>query len=122
MIQKFFVLGILSTLLDYAVYVLAMLLGLDYILAIVLGYSLGLWANFGLGRKYVFKHGSKVKSVSKELFYILIIAVGGIVINIAIVYVLTYNLELMDALYSRIVAIMVSFVWNYVLRRVFVYY
>lgn len=121
-VRGFLLLGALTTLIDYALYALLILSGVDYVAAVVLGYSAGLWANYALGRRYVFRSGSKLSSRRKEFLAVALIAVGGLLLSILIVKLLSYSLFSLDPLLSRIAAIGVTFVWNFALRRRYVYH
>ncbi len=120
-VHKFFLLGIVSTLVDYMLYSSAILLGANYILAIILGYSAGLLANYILGRKFIFTSGHKLKSSKHEFTAVFIIAVLGALFTIIIVKVLSYSSFHMDPLLSRPIAIAIVFFWNYLARKMFVY-
>lgn len=121
-IRKFLWLGVVSTLVDYAVYSLLLLAGIDYVAAIVIGYSAGLVTNFWLGRRYVFTAGVKVKSSREEFLAVSAIAVVGMLINIVIVKLLSYSWFAFDPLFSRIVGIGTGFFWNFFARKWFVYH
>ncbi len=120
-IHKFFLLGILSTLIDYILYSIAILLDANYILAIILGYSAGLIANYILGRKFIFTSGHKLKSSKYEFGAVAVIAVLGALFTIIIVKTLSYSSLHMDPLLSRPIAIAIVFFWNYIARKLFVY-
>ena len=120
-VHKFFLLGIISTLVDYILYSIAILLDANYILAIVLGYSAGLITNYILGRKFIFTSGHKLKSSKHEFTAVFVIAVLGALFTIIIVKVLSYSSFQMDPLLSRPIAIVIVFFWNYLARKVFVY-
>ncbi len=121
-VHKFLLLGLTTTAIDYIVYLIAIMLGVDYVIAIVLGYSLGLLANYMIGRRYIFTSGVKLKSSKHEFIAIVAIAVMGALLNIVIVKMLSYSLFTLDPLYSRVIAIGVVFFWNYFARKVFVYH
>jgi len=120
-VHKFLLLGILSTLIDYVLYSGAILLGINYVIAIILGYSAGLLANFIIGRNYIFTSGHKLKSSKHEFFTVVIIAVFGALFTIAIVKILSYSFFHMDPLLSRPIAIVIVFFWNYFARKILVY-
>ncbi len=115
-------LGATTTLIDYVVYSFSILLGLHYVPAIILGYGAGLWANFELGRRYIFTNGVKVSSSHTEFIAVVLIALGGVLINIVIVKLLSDLLFQIDPLVSRIAAIAVTFFWNYIMRKKYVYH
>lgn len=122
-INKFLLLGVVSTLIDYMIYTLAIENGVLYIYAIILGYSIGLLVNFIVGRYYVFTNGIKVKNSYVEFLWIVLIAIGGVLINIFIVKYLSYsNSFALDPLLSRVIAIAIVFFWNYFCRKYFVYH
>ncbi len=120
-VHKFFLLGVISTLVDYILYSIAILLDINYILAIVLGYSAGLIINYILGRKFIFTSGHKLKSSKHEFTAVFVIAILGALFTIIIVKVLSYSSFQMDPLLSRLIAIVIVFFWNYLARKVFVY-
>ena len=121
-VSKFLLLGVLSTAVDYIVYSLLILIGIDYVIAIVFGYSMGLLANYHIGRRYIFTSGHKLKNNRAEFIAVASIAVVGMLLNIGIVKLLSYSLWSIDPLYSRVIAIGVVFFWNYFLRKIFIYH
>ncbi len=121
-VHKFLLLGLTTTAIDYIVYSMAILIGINYVIAIVSGYSMGLLANYFIGRRYIFTSGVKLKSSGHEFTAIVVIAIMGALFNIAIVKLLSYSLFSIDPLYSRVVAIGVVFFWNYFARKFWVYH
>jgi putative flippase GtrA len=121
-VSKFLLLGIISTAVDYTIYSLLILLSIDYAVAIFIGYSSGLIVNYYIGRRYIFTAGTKLKNGHREFIAVASIAFIGMLLNIAIVKVLSFSLWDLNPLYSRIVAIGVVFFWNYFLRKIFVYH
>jgi putative flippase GtrA len=120
-VHKFLLLGILSTLIDYILYSSAILLGVNYVIAIIAGYSAGLLANYIIGRNFIFTSGHKFKSSKYEFAAVVAIALFGVLFTIAIVKILSYSLLHMDPLFSRLIAIVIVFFWNYFARKFFVY-
>ena len=121
-LQKFLMLGVLSTLIDYTVYSALILLNVDYVIAIVAGYSMGLLANYQIGRRYIFIAGIKVNSTHKEFVYVVVIAAVGALLNVVIVKLLSFSVWHIDPMLSRAVAIGFVFFWNYFARKRFVYH
>ena len=119
---KFFILGAFSTALDYVVFAASLAMGIDYVVAIIFGYSTGLVFNYYAGRRYIFTSGTKLQKSHYEFVAVSLIAVFGLLINIAIVKLLSFYIWQIDPYLSRIVAIAVAFVWNYVARKLFVYH
>ncbi len=120
--HKFLLLGALSTAVDYLIFSLLIYLEVNYIIAIVAGYSLGLAVNYTLARNYIFTDGTKLKSSTHELLAVVFIGITGVLLNIAIVNLLSYSLASLDPLHSRAIAIAVVFFWNFYARKWFVYH
>ena len=119
---KFFGVGGISTLVDYSIYLVLLYFNTEYTLAIIMAYGSGFYVNYFLGRRYVFNKGVKKESNHYEFFAVFSIAFVGLLLNIAIVHVLSvccFNLALE---YSRLIAIILVFIYNYTARKVFVYH
>lgn len=119
--NRFFILGIFSTLIDFIVYIFFVLNGFNYVVSIVIGYSSGFIFNFFAGRKYIFKNGVKVDSFKSEFKRVLIINLMAVILNIFIVFMLYSYINILDEYSSRVIAIGVVFFWNYFARKIFVY-
>lgn len=119
-IGKFFVVGGLATAIDLAIFTIFVSLKMHYIAAIVLGYGAGFVFHFFVSRKFVFKKGTKVSTIKKELLFLIVINFVGLGLNIAIVWVLS-DLLLFSLIGSRLVAIGIVFIWGFVARKTFVY-
>ena len=120
--SRFLLLGALSTLIDYALFSLALQLGADYVFAIVLGYASGLWANFTLGRRYVFTGGKRISQTHREFVAVALVALGGLLLNIGIVKLFSYGWLGLDPQLSRLIAIGIVLFWNYFMRKLFIYH
>jgi len=121
-LRNFLLLGILSTLIDFALYSLLVTVGVDYVFAIVAGYGAGLASNYVIGRRYIFTDGSKMQTSHGEFTAVALIAVAGALLNIAIVKLLSYSLWQFDPLLSRAAAIGIVFFWNFGARKLWVYH
>jgi len=118
MIGKFFIVGAISTAVDFAIYSLLIFFGMAYYIAIVIGYMSGLVVNFYLARSKVFKK-SRFEKLHYEflaVFFVSVIAVG---LNILIVWVLA-KLG-MDYYSGRAIALILVFFFNYYARKGFIY-
>lgn len=121
-LQKFLMLGVLSTLIDYGIYSALIFLDVDYVVAIIAGYSTGLLANYQIGRRYIFVAGIKVSSTHKEFVFVVAIAAVGALLNVLIVKLLSFSVWHIDPMLSRAAAIGFVFFWNYFARKFFVYH
>lgn len=118
----FFGLGGVSTAVDYLIYILLILFGFDYVVAIVIGYSAGFWVNYEAGRRFVFTKGRKTATRHSEFIRVFIIAFIGLLLNILIVNLLSITLLSLSYEFSRVIAIGTVFVYNYIARKIFVYH
>ena len=119
--NKFFILGIFSTLIDIVIYTLFITWSFHYFFAIVAGYISGFLFNFFIGRKYIFLEKTKVQSFKHEFIRVLLINLFALALNILIVFMLFSQLNLLNEFNSRVVAIVIVFFWNFFARKVFVY-
>lgn len=118
-IRRFLYVGIISTLVDYAIYSLLLFLGSQYIIAIIIGYSTGFIISFIFTRNYVFDN-IKIKNFKIEFIIVLGITIVGLLLNIGIVKVLHEEFAL-DLYLARIFAIGIVFFFNYFSRKGFIY-
>jgi putative flippase GtrA len=118
----FFILGIFSTLIDFVIYTVLVIFNINYIIAIIIGYSCGFLFNFFIGRKHVFKNGRKVETFMGEFSLVLVINIIAILLNILIVYVLYSLLVVCNEIDARVIAIGIVFFWNFFARKLFVYH
>ncbi|NPA64164.1 MAG: GtrA family protein, partial [Epsilonproteobacteria bacterium] len=88
MIGKFFIVGAISTAVDYGIYSLLVYFGIPYYLAIVVGYMVGLLVNFWLARTKVFTKGSRFQKGLHEFLAVFGVSVVAVGLNIAIVWAL----------------------------------
>ena len=121
-ISRFFFLGIVTFIVDYTIYSLMLMANVNYMLAIVIGYSSGFAVNFYGGRKHIFTSGTKTDRFTIEISTVFLIALVGLGINIIIVNVLSYSFFTLDPYFSRIIGIGTAFFWNYAARKIFVYH
>lgn len=121
-VRKFLLLGVVSTLIDYVIYSALIFAGVNYVAAIIVGYSAGLLANYQIGRRYIFTSGTKVRSSRAEFVAVVVIALFGALFNIAIVKLMSYSVWHLDLMLSRVIAIGIVFFWNYFARKVWVYH
>ena len=120
-ISRFFLLGIVTLLVDYSIYSLMLMVNVNYVIAIIIGYSSGFVVNFYGGRTHIFTLGTKADRFTIELSAVFLIALVGLGINIIIVNVLSYSFFTLNPYFSRVIGIGTAFFWNYAARKIFVY-
>jgi putative flippase GtrA len=119
MIGKFFIIGALSTVVDFVIYSLLIYLDIHYAIAIIVGYTCGFLVNFFLARKSVFTKGSRFEKIHHEFLAVFFISIAAVILNIILVWGL--NKIGLDFYSGRAVALIVVFFFNYYARKGFVY-
>ena len=120
-ISRFLISGAVASISCYLLYVGLLWLDIHYLLSMTGGYFIGFVMNFYLGRKWVFRQGKKIPSISKELLATSMITVIGLIINLAIITILKSPPFYINLYFSGFTAIMIVTVWNYVARKYWVY-
>ncbi len=116
---KFFIVGAVSTAVDYLLYSLLVFLGTPYYIAIVIGYMTGLVVNFFLARKSVFTKGSRFEKLHHEFLAVFSVSIVAVALNILIVWFLAkFGIDYYS---GRAVALVIVFFFNYYARKGFIY-
>jgi len=119
LIQKFFVVGAISTAVDYILYSILVYFGIAYYIAIVIGYMTGLLVNFYLARTKVFTKGSRFEKLHHEFLAVFAVSVVAVGLNILIVWALAkFGFDYYS---GRAVALVIVFFFNYYARKGFIY-
>lgn len=107
--------ALLGLLIDIGVVIFAKeVLGLGYLIAITLGFLLGLIATYILSNKYVFGKSKVNKGTEIALFAF--VGVVGLIILDLLVWIMTGKLGL-NYIVSKAVATIAVFLWNFFARR-----
>lgn len=117
----FLAVSVLATAVDFSLYSLLVLIEVHYTVAIITGYSCGFIVHFIVSRTLVFKNGVRLKNFRQELAATTLVTAGGLVINLLTVFVL-FDLLGLNPYLSRIFALILAFVWNYIGRKKFIYH
>ena len=118
MIGKFFIVGAISTVVDFVIYSFLVYSGVAYYIAIVIGYMVGLVVNFYLARSKVFTK-SRFEKIHHEFLAVFAVSIAAVGLNILIVWLLS-KIEV-DYYSGRAVALVVVFFFNYYARKGFIY-
>lgn len=129
-IIKFSIVGAIAFLIDFGVYTLCCnVIGIHYIIAGFLGFSISLIFNYVASMRFVFK--SKGGSRIKESIIFAILSVVGLGINEVILYlcidVMYRNSDMLQSIMSekwmniaaKVVATAIVMVYNFVSRKIF---
>jgi putative flippase GtrA len=110
--MKFFGVGIVSTLLDWAIFALAFkLAGFPYWLALIISFAFGAVVNFLMNKKLTFQN--KSKSPFQPLVFFII---AGFMLGISLI-LMSFLVEAMDALLARMIVTGIIFVINFVVHK-----
>lgn len=113
------VVGGISALVDYSVLQGMVLLGLDYRISAVLGFSFGLLCNYLLSSRFVFKGKGYFKKSAEFLVYV-VIGVVGLGLTEVILYV-CFDLCSLPLIVSKGVSCALVFFFNYFARKFIIY-
>lgn len=94
------------------------ILRISYLLATPMSMTFAILLNWYLGGKFVFK--GSVHSPKKEFVLVLVVCVVGLGIQLAVT---TFATEILNIwpVFSKIIAIGVTFFWNFFVRQTYIY-
>lgn len=115
----YLVVGGLATIVEWGFFLfLNSFCGLYYQLATTLAFVASTAANWFFGRLILF-HPMKQNTI-KELLKIYVVSIIGLLMNLIIMYV-AIELIGLKALYSKIIATGIVFIWNFLIRKIVIY-
>ncbi len=125
---KFLIVGGLATVVDvlvfniFALYIFKPVIANDdlrIVISNIIAFIFGLITNFLLSRNYFFK-GYSDKSREIEFIIFTIIGIIGFIINTLVVWILFSKFGIIEPI-AKFVAVAVSFMWNFIARKIFLY-
>ncbi len=99
--------------------ILAELLNVYYLFANLFAFLIGLIINYFLSVTWVFTANSSPKR-SKQFFQFFLVAIVGLVINQLILWICV-DFFYVNMLFSKILATLIAFIWNFTARRYFIF-
>jgi putative flippase GtrA len=117
---KYVFVGGVAFVFDFAtLYLLTEYAGLHYLLSAALAFIIGLNVNYFLAKYIVFK-ASKIENRHKEYFFIILISLSGLALNQILIWSFT---ELIGVyyLFSKVVAAGIILVYNFAIRKIFIF-
>lgn len=100
-------------------YILTEYAGIHYLVSAVVAFIIGLNVNYFLAKFLVFKD-SKIKDIKKEYFFIVIISLSALFLNQLFLFILTEKIGLYY-LYSKIITTAILLVYNFIIRKVYIF-
>jgi len=119
-IAKYFIVGAIAALTDISLfYIFTRLLGYNYLIVAFFSFTIATFVNYILSIMYVFK--SEIKfSKKKEISLIYIISGIALLINQISLYILI-DLITVEMTLSKIIATIITFFWNYFIRKNYIF-
>lgn len=116
----YLVVGVAATLTEWGIFYIGskFLILLHYTLLTVIAYIISTFVNWALGRLLVFKDCRK--SLFREIAEIYASSVLGLVLNLLIMFVLIDMLSIGE-MFSKIIATGLVFVFNFLIRKLYIY-
>ena len=120
MIVRYFFVGGTAALVDWAVfYLLAQRLGLPWFPIALFSFVCATAVNYVLSIRHVFRSGTRF-TPRREVFLVFAVSAAGLVLNQLILWLLIERL-LWYLMPAKILATGVVFIWNYTVRRFFIF-
>ena len=116
----YLIVGALATIVDWSGFWFCFdMLQIQYLLATALAFVFSTFANWLLGRILVFR-GKQNQSLLKELLSIYLTSIGGLLLNLGIMYVMVDFCSIQEMI-AKITATVLVFSYNYLIRKKLIY-
>lgn len=117
-IIKFGSVGIINTLINWTIFFILNLIGVDYIFANICAYSIATINSYILNSKWVFNYinGSRIKALIKFVLLNLI----GVILNTIILYILVDKFNI-NKMFSLIITTSIVMIINYMTNKFWVF-
>ena len=117
---KYSIVGGIAFIVDFSVFYTAInFIEINYFVSGIYSFITGVFVNYLLARKFVFYNHNKIKKTTEFVGVYLISAIGLLIHQLTI-----YSLvEFIDAdiYFSKILASIIVLLWNYNMRRMYIY-
>lgn len=114
-IRYFFVGGIAAVVNIGSLFVFTDLFDINYIISNIFAFILGLMTNYCLSKKFVFTNDNSMNKVFEFITYA-VIGVLGLGIDTLMLWIFTNKFKIYYMI-SKIISTMITFIWNFVARK-----
>ena len=115
-IRYFFVGGIAAVINIGILYLMVDIFNINYILSNIVGFILGIVVNYSLSKMFVFTDNEDINKIFEILMYV-IIGILGLIFDTFMLWIFTSKIGIYYMI-SKIISTMLTFVWNFVARKV----
>ena len=116
----YLIVGALATIVEWSgFWIFFDMLQIQYLLATALAFVFSTFANWLLGRILVFR-GKQNQSLLKELLSIYLTSIGGLLLNLGIMYVMVDFCSIQEMI-AKITSTVLVFSYNYLIRKKLIY-
>lgn len=117
---KYFGVGLIAAIINIlSLYLLSSILKINYIIANIIAFTLGLITNYILSKKFVFK-SDKINKVLEFIIYG-IIGIIGLGIDTLFLWLFTEKFKIYYMI-SKIISTGITFIWNFLARKLLYYF
>ena len=117
-ILKFGVVGVIATIIDFAVlYLLTDFIHINYLISSIISFTVSVIVNYILSIKWVFEVNHK--QTKKDFIIFVVLSVIGLGINSLIMYLMVDKLHIYYML-TKVFATAVVMVYNFITRKIFI--
>lgn len=117
---KYCVVGGIAFIFDFAsFYICITYLGINYLLAGVISFIIGLNVNYYLAKYFVFKE-SKIEDQKKEYLSVAVISLSGLAIKVFILW-LCVSIIGLYVIWAKLISVAIVLFYNFAARKIFVF-
>ena len=115
-VRYFFVGGIAAGINIGTLYLMVDIFNINYILSNIVGFILGIVVNYSLSKMFVFTDNEDINKIFEIVMYV-IIGILGLIFDTFMLWIFTSKIGIYYMI-SKIISTMLTFVWNFVARKV----
>lgn len=115
----YLIVGVIATISEWGVFYLTDdIFNIHYMFATTIAYIISTFVNWIVGRLIVFKNTDK--SIFFELFCVYMASIIGLLLNLLIMWFAVGFFGIQEMI-SKIIATCLVFIWNFLIRKLFIY-